>query len=256
MDYWIKNIIQRLQTCSELLDFKAALVDMREQLGFAHFLYGVRVSTAFTSINHFVVSDYPEAWLGEYMSKNYAEFDPVVQHCTSRHEPYCWDRIRSENSDPRVLAFADAHESHGLVGGVCIGIHGYSGENGIFCVGGPRPLATGSDEAFAAIVPLNTLLPYIHAALGRLTTFKEAENNKPQLSERELECLLWSAEGKTAEETALILDISTPTVNFHLKNAIQKLNVSNRNQAIAKAALMGIITPQYSTLSAPRTYLF
>jgi DNA-binding CsgD family transcriptional regulator len=255
MESWIKPVIQRLQTCTDLVEFKAILVDMRKQLGFEHFLYGVRLPNAFTSIDHFVVSDYPEVWLHEYMSNNYAEFDPVVLHCTSHHEPYCWDRMY-ESTDPKVIAFADACASHGLVGGVCIGIHGYSGENGIFCVGGPKPLATGSDEAFAAIVPLNTLLPFIHAALTRLTSFKEAEDSKPRLSEREQECLLWSAEGKTAEETALILGISTPTAAFHLKNAIQKLNVSNRNQAIAKAALLGIITPQYSTLSAPRTYLF
>lgn len=255
MDAWIKNIIQRLQGCQDLVEFKAALISMREQLGFAHFLYGVRLSSAFTSINHFVVSDYPERWLAEYLSNNYAEFDPVVQHCTTRHDPYCWDRMR-ESSDPRVLAFADAAASHGLVGGICIGIHGYAGENGIFCLGGPEALATGSDEAFATILPLNAVLPFIHGAITRLTTFKQAEDSRRPLSERELECLLWSAEGKTTEETALILDISTPTVAFHLKNAIQKLNVSNKNQAIAKAALLGIITPQYSTLSAPRTYVF
>ncbi|HTR01304.1 MAG TPA: helix-turn-helix transcriptional regulator, partial [Candidatus Acidoferrum sp.] len=95
------------------------------------------------------------------------------------------------------------------------------------------------------------------SAVIRLASFKQqAEDDKPQLSERELECLLWSAEGKTAEEIATILSISTATVAFHLKNAIQKLNVTNRNQAIAKATLLGIITPQYSTLSTPRTYLF
>ena len=87
MDSWIKHTIVQLQGCTDLVEFKAILVDMREQLGFQHFLYGVRLSSAFTSINHFIVSDYPEVWLAEYMSNNYAEFDPVVLHCTSRHEP-------------------------------------------------------------------------------------------------------------------------------------------------------------------------
>lgn len=255
METWIKTTIQRLQACSDLVQFKAILTDMREQLGYTHFLYGVRLSTAYTTISHFIVSDYPDAWLQEYTEHNYAEFDPVVQHCTRFHEPYCWDRLR-EDPDPKLIAFADAAASHGLVGGMCIGIHGYSGDTGIFCLGGPEVVATGSDAAFDLILSLNTLLPFIHAAVTRLTRFKEAEDSKPKLSDRELECLLWSAEGKTAEEIAAILSISTPTVTFHLKNTIQKLNVSNRNQAIAKAALLGIITPQYSTLSAPRSYLF
>jgi DNA-binding CsgD family transcriptional regulator len=255
METWIKNTIQGLQACNDLVDFKALLTGLRERLGYMHFLYGVRLSTAYTSISHFIVSDYPEAWLQEYTERNYAEFDPVVQHCTRFHEPYCWDRLR-EDPDPKLIAFADACGRHGLVGGMSIGIHGYSGDTGIFCIGGPRVVETGSDAAFDLVLVLNTLLPYIHATMTRLVRFKQTEDNKPRLSERELECLLWSAEGKTAEEIASILSISTATVTFHLKNAIQKLNVSNRNQAIAKAALLGIITPQYSTLSAPRSYLF
>jgi DNA-binding CsgD family transcriptional regulator len=255
METWIKSTIVRLQACTDLVDFKAILTELREQLGYAHFLYGVRLSTAFTTISHFIVTDYPEAWMQEYTERNYAEFDPVVQHCTRFHDPYCWDRLR-EDPDPKLLAFADACARHGLIGGMSIGIHGYSGDTGIFCIGGPRPLATGSDAAFDLILALNTLLPYIHGAVNRLTKFRETGDDKPKLSERELECLLWSAEGKTADEIATILAISAPTVTFHLKNAIQKLNVSNRNQAIAKAALLGIITPQYSSLSTPRSYLF
>ena len=255
METWIKNTIQSLQACSDLIELKTTLISLREHLGFSHFLYGVRLSSAFTRISHFIISDYPEAWLKEYMERNYAELDPVVRHCIQFHEPYCWDRLRDER-EPRVVAFTDAAADHGLVGGVSVGIHGYSGDNGIFSLAGTQVIETDSDAAFEVIVPLNTLLPYIHAAVTRLTSFKEAEDAKPNLSNRELECLLWSAEGKTAEEIALILSISNATVAFHLKNAIQKLNVSNRNQAIAKAALLGIITPQYTTSSLPRTYLF
>jgi DNA-binding CsgD family transcriptional regulator len=255
METWIKSTIRGLQACTDLVEFKALLTGLREKLGYTHFLYGVRLSTAYTSISHFIISDYPEAWLQEYTERNYAEFDPVVQHCTRYHEPYCWDRLR-EDPDPKLIAFADACARHGLVGGMSIGIHGYSGDTGIFCIGGPQVVGTGSDAAFDLVLHLNTLLPYIHATVTRLTRFKQPEDSKPRLSERELECLLWSAEGKTAEEIASILSISTATVTFHLKNTIQKLHVSNRNQAIAKAALLGIITPQYSTLSAPRSYLF
>lgn len=255
METWIKHTIQRLQACSDLGEFKAILTAMREQLGYAHFLYGVRLSTAFTTISHFIVTDYPEAWMQEYTERNYAEFDPVVKHCTRFHEPYCWDRLR-EDPDPKLIAFADACARYGLIGGMSIGIHGYQGDTGIFCIGGSKELATGSDEAFELVLVLNTLVPYIHAAITRMASFQQHGDDKPKLTDRELECLLWSAEGKTAEEIAAILSISTPTVTFHLKNTIQKLNVGNRNQAIAKAALLGIITPQYSSLSVPRSYLF
>ncbi|HEY8521049.1 MAG TPA: LuxR family transcriptional regulator [Gammaproteobacteria bacterium] len=255
MESWIIDIIRRVRASRELLELKETLVQFRERLGFDHFIYGVRLPAALTTISHFIISDYPEAWLKEYIDRNYAEVDPVVRHCIRYHEPYCWDRLR-ENADEKVLAFADAAASHGLVGGISIGIHGHAGDDGIFSVAARRVVVTDSDEALAAIPYLTAILPYIHACVSRLTSFQEAGVDKPRLSERELECLLWSAEGKTAEEIGIILSISTATVTFHLKNVIEKLGVTNRNQAIAKATLLGIITPQYSPSSKPRTYLF
>ncbi|HEX6999925.1 MAG TPA: LuxR family transcriptional regulator [Gammaproteobacteria bacterium] len=255
MESWIVDVIRRLRASRELLELKGVLVQFRERLGFDHFIYGVRLPTALTTISHLIISDYPEAWLKEYIERNYAEVDPVVRHCIRHHEPYCWDRLK-ENADAKVVAFVDAAAAHGLVGGMSIGIHGHAGDDGIFSVSGRRVIATDSEEAFAVIPYLNALLPYIHGCVRRLTSFQEAGADQPRLSERELECLLWSAEGKTAEEIGIILSISSATVTFHLKNAIQKLGVTNRNQAIAKATLLGIITPQYSQSSTPRTYLF
>lgn len=255
MDSNIKDTIRKIQGTTDLVELKSLIVGVRENLGFAHFLYGVRLSNSFSAISHFIISDYPEVWLQEYTTKNYAEFDPVVKHCVTSHEPYCWDRLQLE-TEPHLVEFAQACASHGLLGGLCIGIHGYSGDVGIFCMGGPTPLASGSDAELEAAGVLNTLLPYVHAAVTRLASFKHAETETPQLSKRELECLLWTAEGKTTEEIAMILFLSAPTVSFHLKNVIGKLRVSNRNQAIAKAVLLGLIKPQYSALSTPRTYLF
>ena len=64
------------------------------------------------------------------------------------------------------------------------------------------------------------------------------------LTEREQECLLWAAEGKTGWEIANIVSISERTVTFHLQNAAQKLGVVNRQQAISRALSMGLIEPR------------
>jgi DNA-binding CsgD family transcriptional regulator len=66
---------------------------------------------------------------------------------------------------------------------------------------------------------------------------------KINLTEREKECLLWAAEGKTGWEIANIVSISERTVTFHLQNASQKLGVVNRRQAISRALSMGLIEP-------------
>ena len=61
------------------------------------------------------------------------------------------------------------------------------------------------------------------------------------LSERERECLVWVSEGKTTDEVALILGVSSNTVNSYIAHAIQKFGASNRAMAIATAIRSGII---------------
>lgn len=61
------------------------------------------------------------------------------------------------------------------------------------------------------------------------------------LSQRERECLIWVSEGKTSDEVALILGVSSNTINSYITNAIQKFGASNRAMAIATAVRSGII---------------
>ncbi len=71
-----------------------------------------------------------------------------------------------------------------------------------------------------------------------LLTAAAAEN---PLSDRERECLNWVSEGKTTDEVALILGVSSNTVNSYIAHAIQKFSASNRAAAIATAIRNGII---------------
>jgi DNA-binding CsgD family transcriptional regulator len=64
---------------------------------------------------------------------------------------------------------------------------------------------------------------------------------KPSLTEREIECLKWSAEGKTYEDIGMLLGISTRTVRFFLENARNKLGSLNTTHAVAAAMLRGLI---------------
>jgi len=61
------------------------------------------------------------------------------------------------------------------------------------------------------------------------------------LTQRELECLTWTANGKTSWEIAVILGVSESTATFHLRNAGNKLKASNRAHAVAKAMHQGLI---------------
>ena len=58
-----------------------------------------------------------------------------------------------------------------------------------------------------------------------------------RLTDREIDCLSLTAIGKTLEEAAIILTLSSSTVRFHLRNACRKLGAANRMQAVSKAPI-------------------
>jgi LuxR family transcriptional regulator, quorum-sensing system regulator SolR len=61
------------------------------------------------------------------------------------------------------------------------------------------------------------------------------------LSRREKECLALAFDGQTAFETAKTLECSERTVTYHLANAMRKLKVDNKLQAIERASWYGVI---------------
>lgn len=61
----------------------------------------------------------------------------------------------------------------------------------------------------------------------------EGSQHEPQLSERETEVLQWLAQGLPNQEIAGKLVVSENTVRFHLKNIYEKLNITNRTEAVA-----------------------
>lgn len=61
------------------------------------------------------------------------------------------------------------------------------------------------------------------------------------LSPRQKECLRWTAQGKSSWDISRILNISENTVNFHVKNAMRKLETSSRTAAAIKAMQLGLI---------------
>lgn len=69
----------------------------------------------------------------------------------------------------------------------------------------------------------------------------QSERAPARLTRREIQCLKWAAAGKTDAEIAQIVEISTPTVRFHMRNAAEKLEVTGRSQAVHRAGVLGYI---------------
>jgi DNA-binding NarL/FixJ family response regulator len=100
----------------------------------------------------------------------------------------------------------------------------------------------GADDYVVKPIDFDILETVVKARLSKVPR-AQAWSHQVALTEREVECLTWSARGKTSVEIAQILGLIKRNVDFHIETACRKLNVSTRIQAAVKASSGGLIEP-------------
>lgn len=216
--------------------------DKARALGFDSFVYALRVPTDFADARLIMIDGYPPGWVSHYMGGAFYDIDPVMKYCADHVIPLQWSDIAAAPGDTghRVMNEAAAF---GLRAGISMPIHSPQGEFGVlsFALDAASPHA--SDVTRHALPRIQLLAAYLHEAVRRVSGRGQGVQGRT-LTERERECLRWAADGKTSSEIAQILNMAESTANFHLRNAMLKLDVSNRQHAVAKAALQGLIHPR------------
>ena len=94
------------------------------------------------------------------------------------------------------------------------------------------------EELLAAIRAVHTGKKHVHGPVAE----KLAEHlGSEKLSERELQVLREMAAGKRNKEIGAELSIAEDTVKMHVKNILEKLQVSDRTEAVTVALRRGIL---------------
>ena len=93
----------------------------------------------------------------------------------------------------------------------------------------------GADDYVTKPIDFEMLVEIIRARLG--PPGRLGRQLDQPLTRREAEVLSWAARGKTSQDIASILGVGERTVDFHVENAMRKLGVSTRIQAVLKAGL-------------------
>lgn len=234
----ITTLLDDLLEVRTLTEWKAATDRVTHSLGFNSFLYGFTHSDS-PANSHTIISTYPAKWRQEYDSRQYAKIDPTVHHCANSVLPMVWTPhyFKTEQQQD-VLRQASEYN---LRSGASIPIHGVNGEFAMVSVASDDQKILSNPKQVGALLPsMQLLAAYIHESYSKVTARVTAINS-PHLTPRELECLKWVADGKTAWETSKILKCSERTINFHVANIVTKLGVSNRRHAVARAIQLRLI---------------
>lgn len=178
-----------------------------------------------------LIHSYPEPWCQEYYNKRYFRSDPVLEYCRSRSVPVMWRDITVSDES---RAFVNTARSHGIEEGMTFPIHA-AGEWGYLTFNWHSNDNLGPAHLMEAFLYGQLFTAHAQESIRKVLLRQPTQASHCELTQREKECLLWSAESKTAWEISQILRISSRTVVFHLKNAVIKLGAINRTHAAVEA---------------------
>jgi DNA-binding CsgD family transcriptional regulator len=182
---------------------------------------------------HYTHCFYSDTCVRQFISQSLLRLD-VINESELRGDPvscepqdHSQDSPREDNSDaekPFVLALP---------------LRQRCGETAVFGITADMGLSEWRAQQTTIVRECRILANYFHNHVLRINGHDS--EGELLISARELDCLKWTAAGKTAWEASVILGISERTVRFHLNIAREKLNCATTTQAVAKAVANQLI---------------
>lgn len=237
------DAFSQLLCCSSARAWQSLIFKLGSELGYERVMLALFPSrhTPLEAEYAFLLSNYPTAWRNKYDADKLWRIDPTVAHCTHKTVPLIWSPDLF-SARPQRRLYEEAC-SHGLRFGVTLPMHGAKGELGMLCLATDKtPDKSSQREALRTIPELSCFRDFVLESSPPFVRLPEAPARPAAITQRELECLKWSATGKSSWEIGQILRCSEPTVNFHFSNVRRKFNVASRRQAVVKAIQMGLLS--------------
>lgn len=225
-----------LQQCKQAEDIFQLMQNYAKSIGFEFSAFGQvanNPASDATTVKHYGMVNYPAAWVEQYESQGLYRVDPIVQRGHEIDELFIWSKMKDSIQLTREEAgVLSAAVEHGLNDGITIPLHGRSGKPGLICfaTSDERPLTPGTINEAHAMALL---------AFSKLDKMLMDGTAVSRLSKRQVECLYWTAMGKSSKAIADILDLKENTVTYHIKTAMKHLGTKNRTVAVLKCITAG-----------------
>lgn len=236
----ISAFVDDARTVGTQADLRLALSEISRELGFAHFALVHHVDLRGASGAPIRIHNYPDEWEEYHDRHDLGRSDPVHRACQSAAIGFRWSEmprmIQLTRRDLRVL---EAAAGQGIGDGFTVPAHVPGELSGSCSFATARGIPLQPDKlALAQLVGA-----FAFEAARRLTrTRQQLGACAVHVSDRERECLVWVARGKSDWEIARILGISPDTVHQYVKHARLVHDVVSRSQLVAKALFSGTIS--------------
>ena len=231
----VQEFVRTVRDAADLDGITLILSDATRRFEFDHFGMVQRVS-ARLSASPVQLSDYPEEWQELLAAEDYYVHDPVLAACEKSVAPFSWDDL------PTLITMTRQHREYmaragrqGLARGYTIPIHVPGEASGLcsFVTSDGRPLPAQSLPA------AQYLACFAFEAARRLVVARSEAAGVPKLTQRQLDCVVLAAKGKSDWVSARLLGLSSDTVHKYLESAKKRYNVSSRTELVVRALYDG-----------------
>ena len=229
-------VVEAFEVIASATDMEAVVARLRDVLRVTHLVYhSSRLGTS-PSIEPYIRLTYPALWVKRYLQMGYINVDPVLREGFRRMLPFDWGELTIATAkEAEMLSDALGHGvgPHGL----SIPVRSKRGHRGLFSMSYSGSAQDWERFRVSSIRGLVEIAQRVH----KRVTDEEFGSVQLHLTSRELECLMWTAEGKEAGDIAGILNISPHTIRDYLKSARYKLDCVTLAQAVSKAIQSGLL---------------
>jgi DNA-binding CsgD family transcriptional regulator len=219
--------------------FRSVVVRFAHQLGFDTVTAVVAVDRAGADAEFIAVHNTPMAFEQNFENISIGKRDPVMQHCKRNTVPIVWGQ--KTYLDKGAIELWDIQAQYGYRNGIAMALHMPEGRHFTLGVDRDQALPTDASELTRLVADLQLFAVHAQDTALRVLVSDAAQPERPALTPRELEVLRWTMDGKTAWETAVLLNVSERTAVQHLQNAMKKLQCNSKHQAVLKALRLGLI---------------
>lgn len=239
----LAEFVEASQQAATVDDLRSLLVEEARAHGFDYTVYCQvsRYQASGDPASLVPVSTLPDVWVSHYVRNGYSDIDPVIHRARHTSRPFLWRDVWSGDLLRKQAALREESAMLGLRHGVAVPLFGPAGHAALLSVSGADAEAERPEVARA----MGAVGAQFQIAYQDLAD-PEAEDPVPDLvplTPREREVLLWTARGKSNWDIGQILSISESAVNFHITNAMRKLEANSRVMAVLKAIRHGLIIP-------------
>ena len=222
-------------------DLAETLKAIASEIGVAHIAY-LRLSPDKSPDICLLVAvvTYSRLWQHRYFVKKYMSNDPVIFYGREADQPFDWTNLPVDEPATKAF-FADALNHSVGRNGLSIPLRNRRGVFALVSFTSDLSKDEWEDYKAANMKSLKLLSVLIDSASHinfKLPAFPV------HLSNREEQCLLWAARGKTYQEIAAILGLAFGSVKTHLDAARHKFHCMNLTHAAAVAFATGVIPAQ------------